>query len=421
MDTELKINLSLEPREYICGESILFDVTVTHTFKTPLSVASFDESNRSLMMVLETPDGKELTADQMSCSERDGFYEHEPGPKLGLSLEPGKSLELRGDLLSWFGRIAPGEYKLSVMYQGIMREAESAPVRLRVLPAAIRMASVPKCGCQPLDQPLTAAFSHEQTDGFLLFFQQQSPYLPRNPWKGIRTALVKDAVTVNAAFSSTVEPPSGHLYWQDRKYKLYFAPVDFERAQIRPPVEIRTPFKGRPVGSSLSVAKGSLLMPFADNKNTRFALLEVVPNGQAKPVALDLGKVNPIGPYVCFWEYDVRLHLAWAAPNGRQIEYAMLPLEDISAGFATRSAYISNDPVIWLDAYLDEEASDAGGWDINLPDEDEPEEEDMTELPAPKLMFWCVSKSPGRIVCMRVGTSGATDGRFHLIQVMRRN
>ena len=60
----------------------------------------------------------------------------------------------------------------------------------------------------------------------------------------------------------------------------------------------------------------------------------------------------PIGPYCCYWE-EAFLHLLWAAPQGRDVHYARLPLLDPAAPFAPRCAHMAHAPVLNLDAFLD--------------------------------------------------------------------
>jgi hypothetical protein len=167
------------------------------------------------------------------------------------------------------------------------------------------------------------------------------------------------------------------------------------------PVELKPPFAGQPLPSPQSMPDGSMFLPFIDAKRQRFAALHVDPQGQVKPYELDLGKAKPIGPYVCFWDYDARLHFLWTKENGRQVQYARLVLADPDAGFATKSAYLSNHPITWLDAYLD---LDAGfGEQPYFTDQLQPGQADeLTESSPPPLIAWCVARRPGSLLCTKV-------------------
>ena len=401
-DNGLKLELVFNKQEFLYAESIHFSATLVNVLSQPIGVTTFEPDNRCLVITLKRSDGSESRADQLSSAQRDGLNIYNP-PRdpYGTMLEPGQSLSLSGDLLTWFGYIAPGAYTVTADYHGIMRVVSTPSMELNIYPAAIQSATTPRWGHQAGETPFTAAWVHKHGDSAMLFLAQQSPYLPRNPRRGIRTALAPLDVSVRAACLADQRHPVGHLYWFDKKQRLAMAPVDLTNGAALPPVAVKKVPRGEPLESALSLPDGSMLLPYADPKT--FSLLHLAPDGKSEAHELDLGQNAPVGPYACFWEQDLRLHFAWTKTRGRQIDYAMLPLDDPASGFARRTVYISNDPVIWMDAYLSRTLPATQAGSLYLGDDDtEPEPVDP---PLPEVMLWCVCEQAGRYLCVPVNAS----------------
>jgi hypothetical protein len=405
MEPGLTIALSLDRQQCIRGESVFFGCVLTNVGSGPLGLPSLDPINRSVTITLTNSDGRALKSDQMAVRERDGIYDEPPRRLPGVRLPPGKPVELTGDLLTWFKDIPPGTYQVRADYAGGLETATSEPAKLVVDPASPAASSTPRPGLALPEAPVTGAWVHNGPEGCVLFYQHLSPWLPRNVWHSVRTATLKEPVVPQVAFLSR-PADVGHLYWLDRKERLLFALADTKAGKPGAPTEVKTPFKGQPLASAMSLTDGTLLVPFAAPKKDRFALLHADQGGEVAICELDLGKVKPIGPFACYWEYDFRLHFAWAAPNGRQIEYAMLPLDDPSGGFVSKTCHITYDPIIWLDAYLDTTIPPAPMRAPFAMPGQEQEEEDIQEPPPPKLAVWCVTGKGRQVVCSAVWAMG---------------
>jgi hypothetical protein len=399
----LALALMLEQSECICGETVYFNVTMVNAAGDTLKqVPTFDSHNQSLRLVVETLGGQ-TTADALSAEERDGLHTHGPENKKTVSLKPGDKLALRDDLLTWFGELPPGKYQVTAVYSADFFEARSQPVPLRILPAAPVALSTPRHGQRTSDAPLAAGWGHRHDSEVLLFYQQQSPALPRNLRHGIRVAKVNEPVELWASTLANAGTSKGSLLWLDRRSRLYFAPADVLQPRISPAVEIKTPFAGRPLDPPLSTPD-HLFVVLCDSKKERVAALQVDGTGNCQTAELDLGKAKPLGAYTCFWEYEARLHLVWAKPQGRELQYARLPMSDIAGGFATRSIAMLDDPVVGLDAYLDVDApfSQQSYFKEGLKEE---KKEELAELPPPRLMLWCVTEGQNKISCFRVSAA----------------
>ena len=407
----LKLTFELQRNEAVFGESVPFAVTLTHTFKSPVLVNALDPVNRALKVFMRRLDGEERTADQMTPILRDGLSRGAPVVPGGVRLIPGQKLEFKDDLLRWFAHIPAGTYRVWAEYEGLLRTAASEPAELRISPALILAANTPRWGLQMPDAPYAAAWAHRHERGIMLFYQLQSPDLPRNPVRSIRAGVIGEQVSAHAACLPGGENLVGHLYWFTVKERFFFVPFDVKNGVTGPAVEVKKlPFKGWPIPSGLSLKDGSFLVPFTDHRRTKVALMHVFPNGEASAVILDLEKNSPLGPHMSFFEYDRRLHFIWTKAKGRQIDYAMLPLDDMESGFAARTIHIANDPVLWFDAYLDRGMNILQLKSLYLGDPP-PSGEQEGEEPLARVMAWCITSKDRQIVCTPISATDSSMGR----------
>lgn len=399
MDDILSVDLKLEQTEIIRGESAYFTVVLKNVSKDPIAdLPDFNPVNKSVTIM-----AKGARDTRQAKQERYGPYEHIDEENV-ITLNPGQTLTMRGDLLSWVGELEPGPHQITATYTGEMLPAESKPVTLNVLPALPIFSSTPRQAAQSPAGQLAAAWVHKRDADSLLFYQHQNPGLPRITVHCVRAVEQKVSTAVFAANLATASATTGHIVWTDEKDKLQFALADTEKPSVGKPVAIKTPFKGEPLASPLSASPKKLWIPFVDPKLEKVVILEVDAGGDAKVYELDLGKSKPLGPYSCFWEFDARLHFSWTSQGGREIHYARLPLDAPATGFATRSVHISNDPIAWIDAYLD---TDGAFRQQPYLEETIPESERGKPVPAarPGVSLWCVTETPASLVCTRVNTA----------------
>ncbi len=401
----LTTSVKLERSECLRGESVHFEVTLQNTSTVTIQkLPDLSPQNRTIQLVVEGGDERR-TAKQGALSDRVGRYKHGAEEPVTTIFKPGQKLQLRDDLLSWFGELPPGDYQITAVYEGALHHAVSEPAALKVLPSSVIQASTPRYGAQGPPAPMTAAFVHRKGEEVLLFYQQQAAALPRIAVHGVRAALVKEPpAEVFAAAIPGDGISRGHLLWIDEHEHLMLAVADVDKARAGSWAQLDPPFKGRPLASPLTMPDGGLFLPFADPKKEKVAILHMEASGSIQAHELDLGKVKPVGPYACYWEYDSRLHFAWAAPNGREIQLARLPLDDPASGFSSRSVYLADDPIVWIDAYLDTDAQfvEAPYFEEQIP----PGQPGQTPLsPGPRVMIWCVVKSSSGLRCLRVSTA----------------
>jgi hypothetical protein len=407
-DSHLVVTLDLDQRDAICGESVFFTVRLTHTFKTPLSVASFEPTNRSVTLTLLRSDGTRLTADQMTAGERDGIYTQPPRQAQGRSLEPGRAMELRGDLLTWFGWLPAGEYKVRATYQGIFRVAQSEFQTLRLNPADIQAAAVASCGPPAAHIPISATWTHKQKDGRrVLIYQQLSPYLPRNTWHGVPTAIVREPVAAYAACLTKPDSPIGHLLWLDHQQRLSYAPADLEHGKIHPSRQIKLPCEGTPVGTAFTLPDLSLLVPYADSRHQRLVLLRLPETGAPQSYPLQLEGPLPFGPMVVR-ENDQTLYLAYAGQKGRSVACAKWSPKNPSQGLSEPKTFVLKAPIAWLDAYWDKTLAPQTQRSLYLGDDASPEPNVQAQRPSPRLMLWVVTRQANTLSCTALNTQDGT-------------
>lgn len=404
----ITISMVIEHSACIRGESVYFRMVLENISKETINdLPDFTPDNLSVTLTVERKD-EQRTANQLSWQERDGVHEHGPDDPVTVNLGRGQKFSLRDDLLSWFGELPPGTYKVWATYSGRMLDVESTPVELKVLPASPLFASTPRYAAAGPSAARTAAWVHKQAEGELLFYEQRSSTLPRNPLHGIRAAEIKKSKTPTELFAAILPVGTvseGHILWFDDRNRLQFVAVDPQNPRPAVGVEVEVPFKGcELLNSPLSMGEAKLFVPLVDEKKKTVAILHVNSDGSAKSYELDLGEVKPLGPYACFWEYDARLHFAWATPNGREIMLGRLPLDDPASGFPKRSVYLSDAPILWIDAYLDADAPtrEAPYLEELIP----PEQRDkVPPPPTPGVMLWCVTETATGLGCTRVNAA----------------
>jgi len=407
MMASLTVTLAVLRKEFLRGESVPFEVVVKNTSGGRLTdMPTLNPLNRCMTLVLNGPRGGS-SADQLSPEERDGSHLQESARPLTKTLAPGEAMTVRDDLLSWFGELAPGRYSATASYGSGMLEASSSAVRFDVRPAQPVLLVTPRCAQQAPGALISVAWVHQGAEGFDLLFQQQSPALARNVRHAVRVSKTEELLEAWPAIE-TIPDQIGHVIWLDRRGRLQFCAIAEDHQQVTPVADVRMPFAGRPLTSPASMPDGAVFAAVTDTKRQLVSVLRIDRQGGSKSYELDLGKTTPLGPYVCFWEFDHFLHLAWTTPNGRDIQYARLPLSDPASGFAVRPLVLTDEPILALEAYLDLEAPQREREMLQY--SLAPEElASATPLLRPKVMFWCVTRAEGRLIFARVDSGGRRD------------
>ena len=349
MSSFISIAIELSQRELLRGQSTSFQIVVRNeSGQTLRDVATLDAANRTIGLRLEG-NGRPIFADAASAMSRDGQAVSQQREAETTTLAARQTMEVQEDLLSWSGELAPGTYELVAGYEHGALRAVSAPVPLRILPARAVSVSGARLSQRTASAALPLACVRKTEQGYSLLMQSNSPYVPRNMWESLAIADLDGNPDVWPAESASLTHPVRHVVWQiERKLHAAFVTTTADRKVSI--VEIRTPFRGRPLASPRSTSKGELLIPFVDESGERFAVIHV--DGRGNSVSRELSPTAPIGPYCCYWE-ETFLHLLWAASQGWDVHYARLPLLDPAAPFVQRCAHMAHAPVLNLDAFLD--------------------------------------------------------------------
>ncbi len=396
-EKSLIVHLTLSTEKSFHGESVFFKVEVSHHFKTPISMLSMAASNRCVIITLKGKNGLILKADQMSAMERDGLFMVEQRRREGLKLAPGKKLILNGDLLTWFGPIPEGEYKVSAEYRGILRSGRSGPVILNIKPAHVSAAYVSDCFTNE-NAPISSVWTLKDKGRFLVFFQTLSSYLPKNPVHSIRDVYMNKQPLIHAASAFRKNSFTGAIYWQDTSYNLYYSCVHFDQNALpwHPVVyKVKTPFKGTALGSAFTLKNGSLVLPYLEYHGQKLAILKIY-NGQITMTKIFDFKGNfPLNHRSCFWEDENTFHFVWTDKTDKKISHAVLYINKGSKAFADYNKFESKHPVLWLDAYIEQKLSGKQLRILYLGEKQKGEKIDLQ--PKKYLMIWIVTKGNNRI------------------------
>jgi len=393
MADPISVQLTIERSEAIRGESVYFRAVIVNVSAKAIKEAwTLDPHNRALVLEARGPQ-ETFRATQWTRVEREGLYAHGPkGPQTGV-LEPGVKLQLREDLLLWFGELPPGPYQIVASYEGAGRTFSSQAVQLVVLPADPVIVTTPRYGRRLASAPLAAAWVHRlgprdpDAGKFAIFYQEQSQNLPRSPVHCVRLAVVPKPIEPLASTLSAPGIDRRHLVWSDGK-KLMAGVISIEEPELSRQSAIPTHFVGLPDPSPLTRSDGTLLVPMRDGAGAHAAVVVVPVQGTVRSLEVPLKDHTPMGPHVWFWGNDARLHLLWAKPRGREVLSIRLPLDDLDAGFSTAALQDLDRPILWLEAYLDLDAALA-------------RRSPGAETPPSDLVAWAVLEGAGGITCAR--------------------
>ncbi len=398
--------IKLAPSEVIRGESVFFFASAINTLQTPAHVQSFHRHNRALGIEAKSGEstfrGKEMTR-----LTKPGAHFHGPENKHSVTIPPGGSISLADDILLWTGELPPNTYEVRSYYGGPWEPFyASKPVKLTVLPVNLRTIASSRLGARSPMAPIPGAFVHQAADGqFAIYLQQQWPQLPPMPMHAVKVATLPAEPTVIATAASVdADPPIGHLLWSQGG-KSMLATVNFGPSPAKapppppaPPVPFTPVFEGGPLRSPISLTTGEVVTMWATTDMSRAAAMLIDDAGQIVSAPLDLPKDKPIGPYACLWERGDKLHMLWSTTNSREFTYSRLILADVPAGFSTPSVFLTDDPIIWLEGYVDYGAALT---DMMLQDELDPEETKPRTQPKPAILTWVVTRGKDKLTFTR--------------------
>lgn len=400
MTDTLKLSLTLEKPECLRGESAPFEVMLENGAKDRLDdLPGLDDESCAVQLMVEGPE-KTYIANGRSVDRRDGTYFHSESRPTIASLRPGEKWKMRGDVLSWIGEAPPGQYTITATYVAGAQEIRSNSCPLTIRAAKPVLLATARVAAQTPNAPLSMAWSHQGADGFDLYFQQQSPALPRNTRTAVRVARTPELLEAWPAVELSPDQ-IGHVVWLDRRGRLQYCAVAQSTLRAAPPADVKAPFAGRPLSSPASLPDGRLIVPLIDTKRQRVALVHLDARGGAHTQELHLNGHLPLGCYTCFWEYEDFLHFAWATPQGMEVAYLRVPISDPSATATPSVAFRSREPVLALEAYLDDDAPRRERQHLSYslsPDD----LEGVARFLGPQLVLWAVTHATGALVFTRV-------------------
>jgi len=394
--------IKLATNEIVRGESVYFFASAVNTLQAPAYVQSFSRHNRALGIEAKSGEGT-FRGKEMTRLTKPGAHFHGPENKHSVTIPPGGSISLADDILLWTGELPPSTYEVRAYYGGPWESFyASKPVKLSVLPVNLRLIASSRLGARSPMAPIPGAFVHQTPDAqFAIFLQQQWPQLPPMPMHAVKVATLPAEPTVLVTAASVdPEPTVGRVLWTQGG-KSMIASVNFGPSPGKappPPPQPALPFapvfEGGPLRSPISLATGEVATMWASADMSRAALMLIDEGGQVIAAPLEIAKGKPMGPYACLWERGDKLHMVWGTPASREFTYSRLVLEDVAAGFSTPSVFLTDDPIIWLDGFVDYGSAIT---DIMLQDELDPEETKPRTQPKPAIMAWVVTRSKDKL------------------------
>jgi hypothetical protein len=413
----LKITLTLDRNECVRGESVGFTVVAENTSGAP--IPDFPKLIPLLETVTLTAESSKggAKATQMSARRRNGEHPHGPRtPVPGMTLARGQKLELRGDLLEWFGELEPGKYQIQAAHAF---EEFSEPAPLTILPAKPGFASLPRYAGLGQLTPMPGTWTHVLSEKESLpFYQIQSPSLPRNVLHCYRTPPVAPEVQPQAALIGNSDVTAGHLVWLEKPGRLVAVTVDLNDPKKiqRGVLELGGDF--RLLQSPLSMPGPELWAPLVTADGSAVSLRRIDAQGAAQAFGLELTDSKPLGPYVCFWESGERLVFAWTAERGREVRVARLPLRDPGTGFVKRSLLVSDDPILWIEGFIDNTArsAEAPMFESQVPPEDR---DKRFHVPPSPVVLICVALRSTNLHFTRVNVADEKSKVFAVLPADR--
>ena len=130
----LKLDLRITPTSVRPGEPIPFQLILTNTGKTAVTLLDETPENRAFGIRVSGAHGFAVGGDAMSPLYREGKHVEPPRRPSQKTLAAGERMEAAGDLLKWVGPLEPGNYTVTGSYlDSPPLKAESPKVALSVI------------------------------------------------------------------------------------------------------------------------------------------------------------------------------------------------------------------------------------------------------------------------------------------------
>jgi len=349
---KLSLDLFLEKKEFVHGESIRFVATLTNRGAAPVTILSLQRLARALQIVITDADGNEKSADALNLLSREG----QPAPHVRsfpeITLAPGQKAQEPGDVLPWLGELEPGTYTITASYSHDPNAfAESTPATITIKPAspARALASLPSAVFARA--PRLSSWLNRGASGFSLCLLATSPNDPRVALSNRSLTTLPSDVEVFPASANGNPPAADYLVWIEGGSLLRSLRLPAEVAPDSP-VDVPLPGSGlQIVGRPFSDEKGVMWTVLADTEGTRATLIKLVPGAPASATP-----INPSPPMSgcreVQWTRDEQLILLWTGENTREIHGALTALKAPTNPLTGRRLFTAPQPVIHLKSYI---------------------------------------------------------------------
>ncbi len=413
----LKLEVKLDQDRCIRGQSVFFTITLTNAGSAASpEIASFDPFNRALRLVVRPEKGKRFAGwpDGFARRQRDAAdLTHWEIDR--MSIDPGKSVQILGDVLAWVGELPVGASQITAVFDPMLTRSDppiqSAAVSLLVIAAKLSQVSAPRLPQIGHASVLTTAWTHETGPQRRVFLSGHSRRLPPNPQFGVEVQGVPHDATPIASTVEMAEPGMAHLLWASPRGAIEAAALRTGAHGKAAGTPIRAPWPEAVVlASPHTTASGGLRAVLADRDLKEAQAMIAEKLSAQKLLPLDLGGATPIGPHAVFWTQRDTLEFVWAAQKARTVQYLSLDLE---APDETLRSEVLAAPgsILRLDCASESPAPQARRQGLLVErapgeaaeDEEDADEDSGVHDPEDRVVLWalCAKRSPQQLVLMR--------------------
>ena len=342
----LKLDLEARKTEVIRGESIRFNLVLTNTGQTPLTLKDNSGVNRSFSIHVTGIWGVDAWGDQMSIHVREGEHVDQPRSQPTKVLAPGDKWAVQGDVISWIGELEPSTYSLQGHYMhSPSARAESSVVEVKVTEAAPVYAGSATQNLPLVLSPRVTAWIHRTGSTYRLFVLESSPNHPPVTYANIPLAEVDVAAGVLPSSYNVAPPTVQHMVWTANDGSLRVLRF---RSDLPPEAPISIPLPSEdlePMATPYTDPKGNLHVLLVNPGGENACLLQHI--GKGKPAIHPIKTDPPLtGPRSAIWCRDEVLAFAWADPEGIEVFAATVPLSSPPQPITGKLLFTADQPVI---------------------------------------------------------------------------
>ena len=360
---DLKLTLALERSEAVRGESVRFVATLTNAGKAPVAVPAPIPRNEVLVVHATAADGTKFTGGATRYQHVEGTPHPHVRQKDAVTLAPGQSVQVRGDLLVWLGEIPVGGYAVTAEYfNANIVQVPSEPVKLTVVePKAVFLAAAP---AQAVRERAERLFSwiNESARGREVFLLATSARRPTVSLYNRRLGPVTVASGVLPAASHLVPPSPAHAAWVTGG-KLHFVRMTIDGPDERVTAVPLPEEDLAPVAPPYTTPEGEIAVLLVNAEGDSAGLLRAAAVGAARFTKVPLRPALSGGPRGLCWAEDGRFALLWVDDEELQVHGVIGRVEGPAGQLTARGVHAAPHEVMDVRPFMHYD-SERGAYDV---------------------------------------------------------